>query len=155
MTADMDSLRYSPDDPYYRLGPVHTCLYVRACQLVTRTSSGRAASGGALAPELPRATRSTPKLDYLRGQIVVFGPLEFFFFFQQSASAGCSRNLFTQDDFCRPQSTFFTKIWHQPVHVNFFLFTSAGWSQIFLPKSTSAGWSQIFLWHCFVPQNCN
>ena len=22
-------LRYSPDDPYYRLGPVHTCLYVR------------------------------------------------------------------------------------------------------------------------------
>ena len=21
--------RYSPDDPYYRLGPVHTCLYVR------------------------------------------------------------------------------------------------------------------------------
>jgi len=26
----MDSLRYSPDDPYYRLGPVHTCLYVRA-----------------------------------------------------------------------------------------------------------------------------
>ena len=28
--ADMDGLRYSPDDPYYRLGPVHTCLYVRA-----------------------------------------------------------------------------------------------------------------------------
>jgi len=28
-TADMDSLRYSPDDPYYRLGPVHTCLYVQ------------------------------------------------------------------------------------------------------------------------------
>jgi len=28
-TADMDGLRYSPDDPYYRLGPVHTCLYVR------------------------------------------------------------------------------------------------------------------------------
>jgi len=26
----MDSLRYSPDDPYYILGPVHTCLYVRA-----------------------------------------------------------------------------------------------------------------------------
>jgi len=26
----MDGLRYSPDDPYYRLGPVHTCLYVRA-----------------------------------------------------------------------------------------------------------------------------
>ena len=25
----MDSLRYSPDDPYYKLGPVHTCLYVR------------------------------------------------------------------------------------------------------------------------------
>jgi len=24
----MDSLRYSPDDPYYRLGPVNTCLYV-------------------------------------------------------------------------------------------------------------------------------
>jgi len=28
-TADMDGLRYSPDDPYYRLGPVHTWLYVR------------------------------------------------------------------------------------------------------------------------------
>jgi len=28
-TADMDNLRYSPDDPYYRLGPVYTCLYVR------------------------------------------------------------------------------------------------------------------------------
>ena len=23
------ALRYSPDEPYYRLGPVHTCLYVR------------------------------------------------------------------------------------------------------------------------------
>jgi len=33
--------RYSPDDPYYslRLRPVHTCLYVRACRLVTGTSS--------------------------------------------------------------------------------------------------------------------
>jgi len=28
-TADMDGLRYCPDDPYYRLGPVHTCVYVR------------------------------------------------------------------------------------------------------------------------------
>jgi len=27
--ADMDGLSYSPDDPYYRLGLVHTCLYVR------------------------------------------------------------------------------------------------------------------------------
>jgi len=25
----MDGLRYSPDDPSYRLGPVHTCVYVR------------------------------------------------------------------------------------------------------------------------------
>jgi len=25
----MDGLRYSPDEPYYRLGPVHTCLYAR------------------------------------------------------------------------------------------------------------------------------
>jgi len=25
----MDGLRYSPDDPYYRLRPAHTCLYVR------------------------------------------------------------------------------------------------------------------------------
>ena len=25
----MVGLRYSPDDPYYRLGPVYTCLYVR------------------------------------------------------------------------------------------------------------------------------
>jgi len=30
-TADMpvDGLHYSPDDPYNRLGPVHTCVYVR------------------------------------------------------------------------------------------------------------------------------
>ena len=28
--ADMDGLHYFPDDPYYRLGPVHMCLYVRA-----------------------------------------------------------------------------------------------------------------------------
>jgi len=27
--ADMDGLHYYPDDPYYRLGPVHTCLYVQ------------------------------------------------------------------------------------------------------------------------------
>ena len=27
--VDMDGLRHSPDDPYYRFGPVHTCLYVR------------------------------------------------------------------------------------------------------------------------------
>ena len=26
----MDGLHYSPEDPYYRLEPVHTCLYVRA-----------------------------------------------------------------------------------------------------------------------------
>ena len=38
-TADMDGLRYSPDDPYYRPGPIYTCLYVRACRLVTGTSS--------------------------------------------------------------------------------------------------------------------
>ena len=25
----MDGLCYSPDDPYYRHGPVHTCIYVR------------------------------------------------------------------------------------------------------------------------------
>jgi len=25
----MDGLRYSPDDPNYRLGPVNTCLYAR------------------------------------------------------------------------------------------------------------------------------
>ena len=30
--------RYSPEDLHYRLGPVHTCLYVRACRLVTGTS---------------------------------------------------------------------------------------------------------------------
>jgi len=35
----MDGLQYSPDDPYYRLGPIHKCLYVRACRLVTGTSS--------------------------------------------------------------------------------------------------------------------
>jgi len=25
----MDGLRYSPDDPSYRLGPFHTCLCIR------------------------------------------------------------------------------------------------------------------------------
>ena len=43
----MDGLRYSPDDPYYTLGPVHTCLYIQVHQVVTGTSSGRAASRGA------------------------------------------------------------------------------------------------------------
>ena len=28
----------TPDDPYYGLGPVLTCLYVRACRLVTGTT---------------------------------------------------------------------------------------------------------------------
>jgi len=28
-TADMDGLRPFPDDPYYRRGPVHMCLYAR------------------------------------------------------------------------------------------------------------------------------
>jgi len=27
--ADMDGLLNSPEDPYYRSGPVQTCLYVR------------------------------------------------------------------------------------------------------------------------------
>jgi len=26
--VDMNGLRYSTDDPYSRLGPAHTCLYV-------------------------------------------------------------------------------------------------------------------------------
>ena len=38
-TADMDGLRYSPDDPYYILGPVHMHFFVRACRLMTGTSS--------------------------------------------------------------------------------------------------------------------
>jgi len=29
-TADMDVLRYSPDELYYKFGPVHMCLYFRA-----------------------------------------------------------------------------------------------------------------------------
>ena len=28
----MDGLRYTPDDPFYTLGPVRTCLYVRVCE---------------------------------------------------------------------------------------------------------------------------
>jgi len=28
-TADIDGLRYSPDNPHYSFGPVHTCLHVR------------------------------------------------------------------------------------------------------------------------------
>jgi len=27
-TADMDGFYYSPDDPHYCLGPVHTCIHV-------------------------------------------------------------------------------------------------------------------------------
>jgi len=38
-TADMDGLRYSPDDPYYRLGPFRSCLYVAAFRLLNCTSS--------------------------------------------------------------------------------------------------------------------
>jgi hypothetical protein len=30
----MNNLRYSTFDPYYRLGPVHTCLYVGARETV-------------------------------------------------------------------------------------------------------------------------
>jgi len=30
--TDMDGLRYSPDHPYYRLMPVHACLYVQVCE---------------------------------------------------------------------------------------------------------------------------
>ena len=29
MTADIDGLRYCPDDPHYGPGPVHTSLYVQ------------------------------------------------------------------------------------------------------------------------------
>jgi len=28
--ACLNDLHYSTEDPYYRLGPVYTCLYVRA-----------------------------------------------------------------------------------------------------------------------------
>jgi len=49
----MDGLLYSLDDPYYRLGLVHMCLYVRAYQLVTGTSSMFArGSSSAKAPPL-------------------------------------------------------------------------------------------------------
>ena len=48
MTADIDGLRYSPDDPYYGLGPVHTSLYVELREtgdwdpfLVPRNGRGR------------------------------------------------------------------------------------------------------------------
>jgi len=98
---------------------------------VTRTSSGRAASGGALAPELPRATRSTPKLDYLRGQIVVFDPLDFFFFFNnrlqpvaaeiclhKMISAGRSLLFLQKSDISRFMSIFFCSL--QPAEVRFF-----------------------------------
>jgi len=37
-TVDMDGLRYSSDDPDCRLGPHYTCLYVRACRLLTLPS---------------------------------------------------------------------------------------------------------------------
>ena len=57
----MDGLRYSPDDPYNKLGPLHTCLYVRACRLVTGTSS-----------EPPRATRSQPESIRIAGKNVFF-----------------------------------------------------------------------------------
>jgi len=55
----MDGLLYSPDDPYDRLGPIHMCLYVRACRLVTGTSSMFGHGGfGAKAP--PLAARPVP-----------------------------------------------------------------------------------------------
>jgi len=49
----MDGLRYSPDDPCYRLGPVHTCLYVRVRETGDRDlfpdplELARAETGGA------------------------------------------------------------------------------------------------------------
>ena len=49
------SMMISPDDTYYRLGPVHTCLYARACRLVTGPLElTRAETGGADRGELKR-----------------------------------------------------------------------------------------------------
>ena len=48
-TADIDSLRYSPDDPHYSFGPVHTCLYVRVtrdCWLLPLPISPATFEGG-------------------------------------------------------------------------------------------------------------
>jgi len=45
----MDCLHYSPDDPYYRLGPVHTCLYVR----VRETGDWDLFQFGSLSKEAP------------------------------------------------------------------------------------------------------
>jgi len=53
MTADIDGLHYSPDDPHYGLGPVHTCLYVRVREtgdwdiFLGPPERARAATGGA------------------------------------------------------------------------------------------------------------
>ena len=51
--ADVDSLRYSPDDPFYRLEPDHMCLYVRVRETGDRNlflgplEWARAETGGA------------------------------------------------------------------------------------------------------------
>ena len=90
------------------------------------------------------------QLDYFRGQVVVFDPLDFCLlrlsFYQLSTSAGRSRHLFTQGDLSRPWSIVFQKSDFSRFQSNFFCkkSTSAGWSHIFFQKSTSAGSSKFF-----------
>ena len=72
--ADMKCLRHYPDDPYYRLGPVHTCLYVQVHEtgdwdLFWARGKRRGFSPGAAARHSQHATTYT---DSRRKYVVFF-----------------------------------------------------------------------------------
>jgi len=94
-TADMD-VHATSDDPYYRLGSAHTCLYVRTCELVTRTSSRRAAAGASArsrrthsgylcTPETVSDTASCLPCPF---PSFSFSPIFFFFSFREAGRRG-------------------------------------------------------------------
>jgi len=67
----MVCLRYSPDDPYHRLGPVHTCLYVR----VRETGDWDLFQFGSLSREAPISI-SDFLSQFLRNRTRIFFPPE-------------------------------------------------------------------------------
>ena len=94
-TADMD-VHATPDDPYYRLGSAHTCFYVQTCELVTRTSSRRAAAGASArsrhthlgylcTPETVSDTASCLPCPF---PSFPFSPIFFFFSFREAGRRG-------------------------------------------------------------------
>jgi len=75
----MDGLRYSSDDPYYRLGPVYTCLYVRPCRLVTGTFFFLFAHFGTIFPKSDMISTFFPEirqglLFHFRGLCTLINP---------------------------------------------------------------------------------